>query len=84
MNEVWRMEFISDSLSDGRSFRVLYLIDDCSGECLLARGSISFSSKPVTAHLDEVIEYYGKPKYIRTDNGPEFIRNHESQCKMAA
>ena len=76
VNEVWSMDFMSDSLSDGRAFRVLNVIDDCSRECLLGQGSISFPSRRVIRHLEELIEYYGKPKYIRTDNGPEFI-SHE-------
>jgi putative transposase len=76
VNEVWSMDFMSDSLVDGRSFRVLNVIDDHNRECLLSRGSISFPSVRVIRHLEELIEYYGKPKYIRTDNGPEFI-SHE-------
>ncbi len=44
-------------------------------ECLLSQGSISFPSGHVIRYLEELIEYYGKSKYIRTDNGPEFISN---------
>ena len=82
VNEVWSMDFMSDSLSDGRAFRVLNVIDDCSRECLLSQGSISFPSRRVTGHLEELLEYYGKPKYIRTDNGPEFISSeYKEWCK---
>jgi len=72
VNEVWSMDFMSDSLSDGRPFRVLNVIDDYNRECLISQGSISFPSERVIRHLEELIEYYGKPSYIRTDNGPEF------------
>jgi putative transposase len=72
---MWSMDFMSDSLEDGRTFRVLNVIDDHNRECLLSQGSISFPSQRVIRHLEELIEYYGKPKYIRTDNGPEFISN---------
>ena len=75
VNEVWSMDFMSDSLEDGRTFRVLNVIDDHNRECLLSQGSISFPSQRVIRHLEELIEYYGKPKYIRTDNGPEFTSN---------
>lgn len=75
VNEVWSMDFMSDSLTDSRAFRVLNVIDDHNRECLLSQGSISFPSSQVIRYLEEVIEYYGKPKYIRTDNGPEFISN---------
>ncbi len=82
VNEVWSMDFMSDSLSDGRAFRVLNVIDDCSRECLLGQGSISFPSRRVIGHLEELIEYFGKPKCIRTDNGPEFIsREYKEWCK---
>ena len=72
LNEVWSMDFMSDSLADGRSFRVLNVIDDHNRECLNCKGSISFPSRRVIRELEQLIEYYGKPKYIRTDNGPEF------------
>ena len=82
VNEVWSMDFMSDSLSDGRAFRVLNVIDDHNRECLLGQGSISFPSRRVLRHLEELIEYYGKPKYIRTDNGPEFTSNaYKHWCK---
>ena len=82
VNEVWSMDFMSDSLSDGRSFRVLNVIDDHNRECLLAKGSISFPSARVIRHLEELIEYYGRPQYIRTDNGPEFrSKEYEQWCE---
>jgi len=82
LNEVWSMDFMSDSLSDGRPFRVLNIIDDYNRECLISQGSISFPSDRVIRHLEELIEYYGKPLYIRTDNGPEFHSNqYKKWCK---
>ncbi len=82
LNEVWSMDFMSDNLDDGRPFRVLNVIDDCNRECLLSEGSISYPSQRVIRRLEELIEYYGTPKCIRTDNGPEF-RSHEYKdwCK---
>ncbi len=71
-NEVWSMDFMSDSLSDGRTLRVLNIMDYCNRESLLNKGSISYPSKRVLRELDHLIEIYGKPKYMRTDNGPEF------------
>ena len=72
-NQVWSMDFMSDSLEDGRSFRVLNVIDDCNRECLISQGSISFPSLRVIRTLERLGEQNGYPKYIRTDNGPEFI-----------
>lgn len=74
---------MSDSFDDGRKFRVLNVIDDYNRECLLCKGSISFPSQRVIRHLNELIEYYGKPKYIRTDNGPEFTsEDYKKWCKI--
>lgn len=67
------MDFMSDSLTDGRAFRVLNVIDDYNRECLLSEGSLSFPSERVIRELEALIAYYGKPKFIWTDNGPEFI-----------
>ena len=72
VNEVWSMDFMSDALSDGRTIRVLNVMDDYNRECLLNKGSISFPSTRVLRELDKLIQINGKPKYIRTDNGPEF------------
>ncbi|MBN8662651.1 MAG: IS3 family transposase, partial [Candidatus Obscuribacter phosphatis] len=33
-NDRWSMDFTSDTLSDGRRFRTLNIIDDFSRECL--------------------------------------------------
>jgi len=81
-NEIWSMDFMSDALDDGRSFRVLNVIDDYNRECLISEGSISFPSARVIRELEQIKEERGLPKYIRTDNGPEFISKEYTQwCK---
>jgi putative transposase len=47
-------------------------MDDCNRESLLNKGSISYPSERVLRQLDHLIEIYGKPKYMRSNNGPEF------------
>jgi len=82
LNEVWSMDFMSDSLMDGRKFRSLNVIDDYSRECLLGKGSLTYPSLRVIRELTELIERNGKPKAIRTDNGPEFIsEDYRNWCK---
>jgi len=73
LNNVWSMDFMSDALMDGRKFRSLNIIDDYNRECLLGKGSLSYPSARVVRELEELIEQYGTPLAIRTDNGPEFI-----------
>lgn len=78
-NETWSMDFMSDALDDGRTFRVLNVIDDYNRECLISEGSISFPSARVIKELEQLKEDVGLPKYIRTDNGPEFISKEYKQ-----
>ena len=81
LNEVWSMDFMTDCLSDGRLLRVLNVIDDYNRESLIGKGSISFPSARVIRELEIAIEEKGKPKYIRTDNGPEFIsKEYKKWC----
>jgi len=71
-NEEWAMDFMCDVLENGRRFRTLNIIDHFNRECLCITIDFSLPSRRVTALLDRLIENYGKPKRIRTDNGPEF------------
>lgn len=71
-NEQWSMDFMSDSLYDGRRFRVLTLVDNMSRESpALAVGS-AFSGTRVVAMLNRLEATWGLPKSIQVDNGPEF------------
>lgn len=72
-NEVWSMDFMSDSLIDKRRIRVFNVIDDYNREALMCEVGISFPAQRVIRLLDRLIEERGKPKYIRTDNGTEFM-----------
>lgn len=72
-NEVWSMDFVSDSLFDGRRFRSLTLVDNFSRECLLAHAAGSIRGMDVAELLDEIVEDRGVPTRICVDNGPEFI-----------
>lgn len=62
-----------DSLVDGRRFRLLNIIDDFNRESLAIEVDTSLPAMRVIRVLERLIEYRGKPKSIRVDNGPEFI-----------
>ncbi len=63
---------MSDSLYDGRRFRVVSLFDTMSRECPQIALGRSFSGQQVAEVLDRVAQRIGLPKAIQVDNGPEF------------
>jgi putative transposase len=73
LNHTLSMDFVSDSLADGRKFRVLSIMDDCSREALAAEADTSLSAKRVIRVLNQIIDSRSRPQRLRVDNGPEFI-----------
>lgn len=71
-NQVWSLDFLSDALSDGRRFRVLGVMDQCSRECLTLVADTSIGGVRVARELDFLVARYGKPLCIVSDNGTEF------------
>jgi putative transposase len=74
-NERWSLDFVSDQLTDGRRFRILTIVDDCTRECLALVADISLSGVRVARELDQLILDRGKPKMIVSDNGSELTSN---------
>jgi putative transposase len=60
-----------DTLYDGRKFRLLSVIDEGNREALRIECGSSIPSARLLRVMEELVEYYGKPKAIRMDNGPE-------------
>lgn len=73
INDTWSMDFMHDALSDGRSFRLFNVLDDCNREGLGIEVDFSLPAERVIRVLDQIIEWRGKPRMIRCDNGPEYI-----------
>ncbi|OFS93485.1 transposase [Stenotrophomonas sp. HMSC10F06] len=72
-NQTWSMDFMHDQLADGRSFRLLNVLDDFNREGLAMEVDISLPAARVIRSLDQLIQWRGKPLAIRCDNGPEYI-----------
>lgn len=72
-NQVWSIDFMSDTLVDGRRFRLFNVIDDFNRESLAIEIDTSLPSLRITRVLNRIIEQRGKPANLRSDNGPEFI-----------
>ena len=70
-NERWSLDFVSDAFTDGRSFRVLAIVDDFSRECLALVADTSLSGLRVTRELTAIMAQRGRPKTIVSDNGTE-------------
>lgn len=83
INEVWSLDYMSDSLWDGRKFRVLNIMDDCSREVLAAEVDTSLPALRLIRILEQLRETRGVPQAIRVDNGPEFISQRLADwCKQ--
>jgi putative transposase len=75
INEQWAMDFIQDTLRDGRRLRILPIIDTYSREGLRIEVDTSVGGRRGAAILTEVGSTRGWPVHIVVDNGPEFISN---------
>lgn len=74
-NDRWSLDFVSDQLTDGRRFRVLTVVDDCTRECLALIADTSLSGLRVARELETLIASRGRPRMIVSDNGTEFTSN---------
>ena len=72
-NQVWSYDFVSAMTHDGRTLRLLVLIDEYTRECLAIRVARRLGSNEVIETLAEVMLWRGIPEHIRSDNGPEFV-----------
>jgi putative transposase len=71
INERWSVDFVSDSLVNGRRFRSFNVVDDLSRECLATEVDFSLTGKRVSRVLERLSIERGKPTSIVLDNGPE-------------
>jgi putative transposase len=68
----WSLDFVSDSFTDGRRFRILAVVDDFTRECMGLVPDTSISGGRVARELDRIIERRkAKPKVCVSDNGTE-------------
>ena len=70
-NHVWSYDFVTAHTYDGRTLRLLTLIDEYTRECLAIRVARRQNSVTVIETLSDVMLIRGVPQYLRSDNGPE-------------
>jgi putative transposase len=75
-NQRWSMDFMSDTLGNGRTVRIFTLVDDCSRESPGILVDFSLSAERLTRFLDELPVL---PRALGCDNGPEFTSQHFDQ-----
>ena len=74
-NDRWSLDLISDQFLNGRRFRILAVVDDCTRECLALVADTSLSGLRVARELDYLLSRRGKPRTIVSDNGTELTSN---------
>jgi len=77
-NDVRAVDFVHDSYGDGHKFRCLTVKDEATEYCLAVEVATSLRNDDVQRVLHGLMARYGRPKALRSDNGPEFIA-HELQ-----
>lgn len=71
-NQRWSLDFLSDTLTDSRRFRILAVVDDFTREGLCLVADTSLSGVRVVRELGRLIAHRGAPLTIVSDNGTEF------------
>ena len=71
----WSLDFVSDQMTDGRRFRILTVVDNCTRECLALVADTSLSGLRVARELDAIMRRRGRPETIVSDNGTELTSN---------
>jgi putative transposase len=72
-NHIWSMDFMRDALANGRTIKVLPIVDEYTRKCFRIEVDTSINGARVVRVLDEIGQQEGLPEIIIIDNGPEFI-----------
>jgi len=71
-DHVWGYDFVSERTERGGQLKMLNVVDEFTRECLTIEVARHFTGQDVVAALAALFELRGRPKYLRSDNGPEF------------
>jgi putative transposase len=73
LGHLWSYDFAMDATEDGRRLKMMPVVDEYSRVCLALEVERSITSEEVVKTLDRLFAERGAPRFIRSDNGPEFI-----------
>ena len=72
-NHVWAYDFVAEKTHDGRTLKLLTVVDEYTRECLAIVVARRITNHDVLMTLADLFLEYGVPEHIRSDNGPEFV-----------
>lgn len=84
INHVWAYDFVFDTCADGRTLKCLTVIDEFTRECLAIDVAGGIRSGRVIEVLTRLVSVHGAPRYLRSDNGPEFVARAVLKWLLAA
>lgn len=73
IGHVWTYDFVFDACANGQQLKCLTVLDEYSRECLAIDVAGGIRSGRVIEVLTQLISVHGAPRYLRSDNGPEFV-----------
>lgn len=73
VHHLWSYDLVSDQTVDGRRIKCLTIIDEYTRYCLSIHVGRSITANQVKSALQELFAYWGRPLFIKSDNGPEFV-----------
>jgi putative transposase len=70
---IWAYDFVEDTLADGKTLRILTVMDEFTREGLALDGALTTSAERVIGVLAALVAQHGAPAHVRSDNGAEFV-----------
>ena len=72
-NHVWSVDLVHDKLSNGRRYKMLTVLDEFTRQALAVEVRTRMTSDDVLEVLYRLFLRHGRPEFVRSDNGPEFV-----------
>jgi putative transposase len=73
INHVWAYDFVFDTCANNQTLKCLTIVDEWTRECLAIDVAGGIRSGRVIEVLTQLVSVHGAPRYLRSDNGPEFV-----------